>query len=243
MADRVFFVAGSPGGLIRGISVPQQMISDLLEISRIPPPVIEQIGAAVEGATGFLGDTRLEELVKEAIPDNETTADAVLNALRNLRSSSLEEILNALEEWRRADARDLERFPDEAFASVRRALPKLVRPSAALDRQREAARLRALTGHQGKRVEIVCDARPVFDREQTTIEGFVTQLTLKLVYETQSDDTRCIEIALSPELVKELLDEAEKARKKLEALGEFIRRWIPEGLAEPTSQIPDENES
>ena len=144
MADRVFFVAGSPDELIRGVSVPQQMISDLLQISRIPPPVIEQIGASVEGAGGFLDDTRLEKLVKEVIPeDDETAADAVVNAVRNLRSSSLEEILNALEEWRRADARHLETFPDEAFASVRRVLPRLIRPSAALDRQREAGRLRA----------------------------------------------------------------------------------------------------
>jgi len=236
MADRVFFVAGSPDEFIRGVSVPQQMISDLLQISRIPPPVIEQIGASVEGAGGFLDDTRLEKLVKEVIPeDDETAADAVVNALCNLRSCSLEEILNALEEWRRADARHLGTFPDEAFASVRRVLPRLIRPSAALDRQREAGRLRALTGHQGKHVEIVCDARPVFDRELTTIEGFVTKTTLKLMYETQSDDTRCIEIALSPELVGKLLDEAEKARKKLQALGESIRRWIPEGLAEHTS--------
>ena len=81
MADRVFFVAGSPDEFIRGVSVPQQMISDLLQISRIPPPVIEQIGASVEGAGGFLDDTRLEKLVKKVIPeDDETVADAVVNA-------------------------------------------------------------------------------------------------------------------------------------------------------------------
>ena len=81
MADRVFFVAGSTDDLIRGMSVPQQMISDLLEISRIPTAVVEQIGTALEKATGFLDDTRLEALVKEAITE-ETTVDAIISALR-----------------------------------------------------------------------------------------------------------------------------------------------------------------
>ena len=83
-------------------------------------------------------------------------------------------------------------------------MPRLVRPSAALDRQRKAKRLKTLTGNQAKQVEIVCDARPVFDREQTTIEGFVTQTTLKLVYESQSDDTNCIEVMLSPRIRLEI---------------------------------------
>ena len=242
MADRVFFVAGSPDDLIRGVTVPQQMISDLLEISKIPHGVIEKIGSAVEGARGFLDDTGLQELVKDAISEK-TAADAVVHALRNLRPSSVPQTLDALEEWRHADARHVEKFSDEAFASVRVALPQLVRPSAALERQKKAGRLRTLTGNQAKQVEIVCDARPVFDRERTKIEGFVTLTTLKLVCETQADDTSCIEIMLSPELVGELLDKAAKAQKKLHVLRESIHRWIPEGLSENASQVTDENES
>ena len=103
--------------------------------------------------------------------------------------------------------------------------------------------MRTLTGNQAKQVEIVCDARPVFDRERTKIEGFVTLTTLKLVCETQADDTSCIEIMLSPELVGELLDKAAKAQKKLHVLRESIHRWIPEGLSETASQVTDENES
>ena len=53
MADRVFFVAGSPDDLIRGVTVPQQMISDLLEISKIPHGVIEKIGTPWKGREVF----------------------------------------------------------------------------------------------------------------------------------------------------------------------------------------------
>ncbi|HKI17947.1 MAG TPA: hypothetical protein VKA15_08700 [Isosphaeraceae bacterium] len=241
MADRVFFIAGSPEDIVRGVNVPPQMISDLLEISRIPPPVVAQIGASVEKASGFLDDARLQKLVKGVISD-EKTAAAVVNALRNLRPPAVERTLSALKEWRDADPRHVAEFDDEALAAVTSNLPRLIRPSPALDRQRKARRLRTLTGHQGKEVEIVCDARPVFDRERTTIEGFVMETTLKLVYESQSEDLNCIEIMLSAKLLGQLLDKARKAKKKLQVLGESIERWIPAGLADSTLQIPDEND-
>ncbi len=91
MADRVLFVASSPEDFIRGVAMPQQMISDLLEISRIPPAVIERIGNAVEAAPGFLDDTRLERLVNEAI-QVEAAAKAVVSALRNLRRNGAQNV-------------------------------------------------------------------------------------------------------------------------------------------------------
>jgi hypothetical protein len=89
----------------------------------------------------------------------------------------------------------------------------------------------------------VCDARPVFDRERTAIEGFVTQTTLKLMYENQTEDTGCIEVVLTPELLGELLDKAEKAKKKIEVIRRSVQVWIPDGLAESTSQERNEDES
>ena len=136
MADRVLFIAGCPDDLIRGATVPQEMIADLLEISRIPPRVIEQVGTAVEGARGFLDDARLEALVREAIPEK-TSRRRRCRCLAQPRASSAEQTLNALEEWRRADACHVEQFPDEALASIRVALPRLIRPSAALEQEKK----------------------------------------------------------------------------------------------------------
>jgi hypothetical protein len=241
MADRVFFVTGSPGDLLRGVPVPQEMISDLLEISRVPSDAIEQIGSAVEQAIGFLDDSRLEELVRGVIRE-ESAADAVVNALRNLRPATVQRTLNAVEDWRNADPGHVEKFPEDVFDSVRSKLPRLVRPSAALERHRKATRLSALTGHQGKHVEFLCDARPIFDPDRQTIEGFVTQTIFKLVYESQTEDIGCIEVVISPELLGELLDKAEKAKRKLDVLRSSVQRWIPEGLAEDTSHAGSENQ-
>jgi len=238
MADRVLFVASSPEDFIRGITVPQQMISDLLEISRLPPAVVDQIGNAVEAAPGFLDDTRLESLVKETI-QTEAAVKAVVSALRNLRAETVHKTLDAVEKWREADPRHFYKFPDEAFKAVREALPRLVRHSAALDRYRKAKRLSTLTGHQAKQIEIVCDARPVFDRERSTIEGFVTQTTLKVVYEGQTDNSACIEVVLTPKMLAELLERAQKAQKKIQVLRESVERWIPNGLAADTLQTTD----
>lgn len=231
MSERVIFVAEAGESLIHRIRIPQRMISDLLEVSRVPLEAIDQIGTAVEAAGGFLDDTRLAELVRESVHAG-ASADAVVGALQNLRPSMVQETLDVLERWRNVDSRNAARFPDEAYAAIRAALPRLVRPSVALDRYRKAERLRTLTGHQARSVEILCDARPIFDSARTMIEGFVTQITLKMVYETQTEETECLELVLDPDLLDELLSKADIAKKKLDVLRDSVRRWLPDGLAE-----------
>lgn len=241
MADRVIFVGSSPEDFMRGALVPEEMVSDLLVISGVTPEVIERVGAAVERADGFLNDTRLETLIKSEIQD-ETTADAIFNALRNLRHRNVDRTLTALAAWRDADPRHAGRFPEEALTDIQYKLRQLIRPSAALERHREATRLGTSTGHQAKNMQIICDARPVFDLDQSAIDGFVTQTVLKLVYETQTDDTRSVEVVLTPEQLGELADEVEKAKKRLDVLRTSIRSWIPDGLAEDAPNADDENE-
>jgi hypothetical protein len=72
----------------------------------------------------------------------------------------------------------------------------------------------------------------VFDSTRHAIEGFVTHTILRVQYETQTDDAGCIELVLSPAQIKELLEKAEKALRKIELLRESIQKWIPDGLAD-----------
>lgn len=231
MADRVFFVASSPEEFVRGVSMPEEMLNDLLQISRLSREAAEQISTSLELATGFLDDAKLRDLVRECVTDQEA-AEAVMRAIRGLRPQSVEQTLTTLRTWREADPRRADRFPDNVLHALDTSLPRLIRPFPALERQRKARRLVSLTGNQVRKTEIVCDARPVFDSERRTIEGLVTQTILKIVYETQDEGTDCIELVLSPEQLKQLSDKVKKAEQKLDVLRTAIQTWIPDGLAE-----------
>ena len=233
MADRVFFVASSPEQFIRGVSMPEEMLSDLLAISRLSVENVQQISTALESASGFLDDSRLEAVIGEMLTD-EQVGEALARAIRGLRPQAVEKTLATLRMWRQADPSRADRFPDESLQAIETILPKLIRPYSALERQRKARRLESLTGNQIRETEIVCDARPVFDSDRSSIEGIVTQTILKIVFDSQQEESNCIELVLTEKQLKQLGEKIGKAQQKLEVLRTSIQRWIPNGLAENT---------
>ena len=58
------------------------------------------------------------------------------------------------------------------MSAIEANLPRLIRDFPALERFRKAKRLLSLTGNQARQIDIICDARPVFDSDQRVIEGF-----------------------------------------------------------------------
>lgn len=231
MADRVFFVASSPEEFIRGVSMPEEMLSDLIAISRLSVESIAQMSTALESASGFLDDSRLKAVIGETVTD-EQVGEAIARAIRGLRPQLVEQTLATLRTWRQADPSRVDRFPEESLQAIKTILPRLIRPYAALERQRKARRLDSLTGNQIRETEIVCDARPVFDSDRSSIEGFVTQTILKIVFDTQQEESNCIELVLTAKQLKQLGEKVGQAQQKLEVLCTSIQRWIPNGLAE-----------
>jgi hypothetical protein len=196
VADRVFFVSSSPEEFIRGVSLPEEMLSDLLAISRLSAEDIEQVATALNAASGFLDDAGLTAVVRQTVMD-EGAADAVKRAIRSLRPESVDQTLTTLRTWRRADATRIDRFPDDSLQSIETILPRLIRSFPSLERQRKARRLEALTGNQVRETEIVCDARPVFDSERSAVEGFVTQRESPFVSAEAEADSQSVLRALT----------------------------------------------
>ena len=230
MADRIFFVGSSPEDFAGGYYLPEEMVSDLLELVNLSPEIVDQVANALADADGFLDEAGVEKLVLASVPDAKT-ARSVCNVVQNLRPTGVGPTLEKLRQWRKGDDRRAERLPDASLTTIELNLPRLVRPFPAIERQRKARRLLFLTGNQARQIDIVCDCRPVFDADRRSIEGFVTLTTLRLGYETQAEQNGCIEVQLSPAQIKELLEKAEKAQRKIEVMRESIQDWIPGGSA------------
>ncbi len=230
MADRVILLASTPDEFARGIYVPEEMLSDLIEISRLDQGQADKIATDIEACPGFLDDDRLREIVSHHV-ENRSASDAILRAIQNIRPDSIEKTLATLRAWRDANPARGERLPDSSLEAIGAILPGVIRSFPALERQRKATRLASLTGNRVRDIEIVCDARPVFDVRREKIEGLLTQTLLKVVYEGQNDEMQCVEFVLTKKHLDDLGKKLDQARQKLEALETAIRAWIPEGFA------------
>lgn len=224
MADRVFFVASTPDELFRGISMPVEMLDDLVKIAELPRATAERVSKALEAASGFLDEAGLREVVDADVTD-QAAAESISRAIRSIRPDEVDQTITTLRKWREASPGREDLFPDASLKALETILPTLIRPFPALERQRKARRLESLTGNQVRKSEIVCDARPIFDSERRTIEGFVTQTILKIDYETQPEGSGRVELVLSTEQLKRLGETVEKAQRKLEVLRSVIKNW------------------
>ncbi|MGP0067217.1 MAG: hypothetical protein ACLQGP_26940 [Isosphaeraceae bacterium] len=235
MADRVFFIAGSPSELLGGHIVPPQMVEDLLVIAGISREALDRIAASLENAVGFVNDEELKQLVQEILPA-EREVSAVLSAVQSIRPGRVERVLASLRDWRGANTQNAQRVPEEIFTTIQQNLTNLIREYPAWDRFQKARRLASLTGNKAQQVELICDVRPLFDRPRERIEGLVPLTTLKLIYETQTEETKCIELLLSADVLKELLEKANKVQQKLAIMRDFFDQWIPDGFLELPEQ-------
>jgi len=62
MADRIFFVGGSPKDFAGGYYLPEEMVSDLLELVHLSPEMVDQVANALADADGFLDEAGAEKL-------------------------------------------------------------------------------------------------------------------------------------------------------------------------------------
>jgi len=226
MPDRLIVV---PGGLLRSARVPPQMVDDLCAVAEIPDQVIETIAAQLGAQEGVLTSSRLEGLLMAALGDERHVAAAAAT-LRNLSPEKIPQTLRSLGEWRDADQENAGRLGDETFRSLERKLPQLIQQYRALATYRKAGWLASVIGNSATSLEMICDARPVYNEQRDSIEGMIPLTILKIVYEGQDEETRSVEVYLTTAMVDELVEKAQKAQQKQKILKESIEAWVPNGL-------------
>ena len=205
------------------------MVADLRIIAEIPDEAIETIVSQLDTRDGVLNSPLLVRLLVSILPD-ERMATATAAALENLQPEQIPSTLLSLRQWQRMSPKNAEQFPNTALDFLERKLPRLVRHYPALDRYRKGAWLSSSTGSTVTSLEVICDARPVFNERRDAIEGIVPLTMLKIVYDRQDEQTRSLEVHLTEAMLNELVDKAQKAQQKRKVLRESIENWIPHGL-------------
>lgn len=231
MADRIILCPGMATGVFRGVVIPPDMIKDMLAVAQVSVEQIDAIATIMEAEAGFLGKANLSQLV-EGVVDNESRASSVVRALNNLQPRQLEQIVEALGEWRQAEQKNAEEFSDETFADLKEKLPRLIKDYPVLAHSRKTRRLRSILGNAVQGIELICDARPIYNTTRDSIEGLIPLTTLKIEYEGQDEETHEVEVMLFRDDVDELADKVKKAQQKLGVLDSSISKWIPNGLAD-----------
>lgn len=222
MGDRIVVLSSSGGA---PSEIPQLMVDDLLALSLVSSEALQGLATAIEAVPYLDGDSDLEQIIATHITDPRQ-AEAAFRALDNIQPGALEVIVQAVAKWREADSKNATKFDDDRFAALQQKLPLLVRPFGSVQRLKKADSLRTLTGNQLQRIELLCDARPVYNADRTKVEAMVLLTLLQLRYDTQSGESCCVETYLSEHQLTELVEKGSKALQKLAVLRGYVQAAI-----------------
>ena len=97
-------------------------------------------------------------------------------------------------------------------------LLELLACAPGLQRQAKAEKLSEATGQRLKRLQMICDLRPIFDSERKQIEGVIPLTTLSAICEGVNGFPVGFEAILSEQDVENLCELANRTKQKLAAL-------------------------
>lgn len=219
------FAIVSPEDIATGRLLPPEMLRDLRAVATAEMDAIQGLSQALRQETHILSDDRLEEAVKDFFEDD-AVGQAVTRALQNVRSESKQMLLALVDRWRKAKAERREFLSDEDFAALQQNLDLLVQDYPSLTLMQKAQRLLRDTGNEIDDTLIICDLRPVFDEPRERVEGFVAIANLRIRYIRQNGDRDVFEIALTQEELSVLVEQGQKAIRKLEVLKETVHDLV-----------------
>jgi len=240
MVDQVFYIRGVPEQ-IRFESLPEGLLDDLKAILGLSDDKVDELYKHLSEARGFLDPKALLATIQTVVKDKNSAA-AVRRVLRNISLSQVERLITSLEE-RSKKEKDFA-FGREQIDRLEQILKKLVRPYPSLVRFEKANRLAKITGQQLETVELICDLRPIFDKNRENIEGMMPYTRLHIVATGEDGLPNSFEAELTHQQVIDLAKKAEKAKSKLEVMCQSVKSWLPGGLPElPLTRIRQKESS
>lgn len=245
MRESVFYIRGQfPFGPEFGI--PDGLIRDAKTLLALETGQIEAVRRELEAFPGFLDRKKTEELLASVTEDRRTCsalARLIVNLDRRLRATgqAVDQLLSDIGEWLKDEGNQRKGLLSESeFKEVKARLPLLLRAFPGLERQAKAERLSQATGLPLEKIEIICDLRPVFDKEREQVEGMIPYTTLRIVCKGADGLPVALDAVLSQQDVSQLAKASANAEKKLARLRDLLaEKQMPVPRTDMTMEADD----
>lgn len=212
----------NPEDVITGRAIPADMLRDFYAISSLEQSDCERVASALGKLGGLPDEEAVQDVISSSLsPPNRKAADSVMRALMGLTPDAVKKIVKSVERWANGSSERRSYFSEEAVCRLETNLGALIRRYPAISLMKKAEALLRDVGNEIQSVKFVCDLRPVFDDSRSRVEAIVSIANLRLVYVQQDGNRASVEIALTEQELRSLLEDAQQAVRKMEVLNEL----------------------
>jgi len=222
MSDTVLYIRG--GFPFPGVEIPDGLIRDAKVLLGLDIELLESVRHSLETYEGFLDRGALQQVLASRIEDPElcrALGRLIVNIDEHLRRTSrtIEQLLQQIEQWLQEEENQQKGLLSaEELEELRGRMQLVIRPYPGLNRQAKARRLSEATGLPLEKVDIICDLRPVFDKDRENVEGIIPYTTLRIVCTGADGLPVALDAVLSQQDVAQLAKASSDAQKKLAKL-------------------------
>ena len=201
----------------------EDFVKDAQRILAIGPDQFEELAVALEQFSSFLSRELLTEVVVEAIgeTDDAKKIGRTIRRLATVLRESEDPVGENVGELKDAINEHLTQLNSDERQTLGERLDRLAAKPSGFDRQYKAQELVDATGKELDGLQFICDMRPVFNEDRSTVEGVIPLTTLRIDI-SDGDASSSMDIRLNEEQLNDLFDKSQIALRKLSMLKEFL---------------------
>jgi hypothetical protein len=233
MTEPVMYMRGFP---LLSASVNDGLVEDIKAFLKFDESSIQAVCSELSSEQGFLSGKKFRSALAEmeiAEEQGEVIYRIIRWADKLRRTGFLDNAWRMLQSVTSEDAPD-PTFSEDEVAQAKDRILRLFASAPSLERQAKAVELSSATGQRLQEMKLICDLRPVFNKERNQIEGVLPITTIRLVCEGADGLPLSFDAVMSEVDVDQLFEIASYAKQKLASIRELSDRM---NLPIPTTQL------
>lgn len=225
-----------PDDLMAGRAFQPEILASFETVSGLEPKVCAKIARIIVAESAGGGEPAFFEIAQLLGASDRAKAEAsfIINAALNTPAANVDAIVEKFQSWVDAAPERSQTFDSDRMLNLKTNLKTLTQDREAITLMKKADRIMRSTGNEMQGMQIVCDARPVFDGKHEKIESLLTLANLKIVYQNQVGDNASFELALTRGELMQLKDLVDDALGKL-----TLMEQLREPFAEATNRAKE----
>jgi hypothetical protein len=211
--------------LAKHLSRDEDFLADVQIILDLNTSKYSKLVTALASDESFLDSRKLTRLVQSVFKTAEEAsklAKIIQRFHKFLCENSDESPEQSLAMLCSALSEDTSKISSEDCAKLAKRIKDLVFVPQSLARQQKAEELAEATGIDIKDLQLICDIRPIFNDERSTIEGAIPISILKIDFSEPDGSVSRMEFSLTEEQILILCTKTQLAKNKISAIKRFL---------------------
>jgi len=199
-------------------------LDDVRLILAIDQDAYLQLSTQLEKADAFLSQSDLTSIVVESLGQGENSDQiaSIIHRFGGILHDADMDAMDAMDALGNAiEEKTDELEPDERQTLIER-LRKLAAEPIGIAKHYKARQLVDAVGAELDDFQIICDIRPIFNRERERIDGAIPLTILRLEYYTPDGNSDVVEVRVTEKQMLKLGEKIEDAHRKLTTIKELL---------------------